>query len=76
MFAAIAPIAAFFNGGEWLDALRTYLWENRTIAEEYIKREIQSISPVSAVAAYLLWLDCRNVIGSSTELCHYAGCFL
>lgn len=71
IFAAIAPIAAFSAGGEWLDALRVYLWENRTFAEEYIKREIQSIVPVSADATYLLWLDCRNVAGNSTELCHF-----
>lgn len=80
VFAAIAPIAAFSAGGEWLDALRAYLWENQTFAEEYIKREIQSIVPVPADATYLLWLDCRNVIGSSTELCHfirsYSGLYL
>lgn len=71
VFAAIAPIAAFSAGEEWLDALRVYLWENRTFAEEYIKRGMQGISPVSADATYLLWLDCRNVIGSSTEFCHF-----
>lgn len=80
VFAAIAPIAAFSAGEEWLDALRVYLWENRIFAEEYIKREIQGISPVSADATYLLWLDCRNVIGSSTELCNfirrYSGLYL
>lgn len=80
VFAAIAPIAAFSTGEDWLDALRAYLWENRIFAEEYIKREIQGISPVSADATYLLWLDCRNVIGGSTELCHFirrcSGLFL
>lgn len=80
VFAAIAPIAAFSAGGEWLDALRVYLWENRIFAEEYIKREIQGISPISADATYLLWLDCRKVIGNSTELCdfirRYSGLYL
>ena len=71
VFAAIAPIAAFSDGEEWLDALRVYLWENRTFAEEYIKREIPHISPVPADATYLLWLDCRNILGSSSELCHF-----
>ena len=71
VFAAIAPIAAFSYGGGWLDALRRYLWENRTFAEEYIKKEIKSISPVSANATYLLWLDCRKVIGSSSEFCRF-----
>lgn len=71
VFAAIAPVAAFTYGGEWLDDLREYLWKNRTFAETYIKREIKGISPVSAKATYLLWLDCRNVIGSSTQFCRF-----
>lgn len=71
VFAAIAPIAAFSHGGEWLDALREYLWENRTFAEKYIKREIKDLSPVSANATYLLWLDCRKIIGSSTQFCQF-----
>lgn len=70
VFAAIAPIAAFACG-EWLDSLRNYLWENRAFAEEYIKKEIKGISPVSARATYLLWLDCRNMTGSSTKFCHF-----
>lgn len=70
VFAAIAPIAAFACG-EWLDSLRNYLWENRAFAEEYIKKEIKGISPVSARATYLLWLDCRNMSGSSTQFCHF-----
>ena len=71
VFAAIAPVAAFTRGGEWLDALRNYLWENRTFAENYIKKEIQGVSAVSAKATYLLWLDCRNMIGSSTDFCRF-----
>ena len=71
VFAAIAPIAAFTCGGEWLDSLRDYLWENRAFAEEYIKKEIKGISPVFARATYLLWLDCRNMSGSSTQFCHF-----
>ncbi|QBE98358.1 Cystathionine beta-lyase PatB [Blautia producta] len=71
VFAAIAPVVAFTRGGEWLDALRSYLWENRTFAENYIKREIQGVSAVPAQATYLLWLDCRNMIGSSTDFCRF-----
>lgn len=71
VFAAIAPIAAFTGSGEWLDSLRNYLWENRAFAEEYIKNEIKGISPVSARATYLLWLDCRNMIGNSTQFCRF-----
>ena len=31
VFALTAPIAAFTKGGAWLDELRAYLWENRSI---------------------------------------------
>lgn len=71
VFAAIAPIAAFGRGGEWLDALREYLWENRRYAEEYIKNEIKGVSAVPARATYLLWIDCRSITGDSSELCRF-----
>ena len=71
VFAAIAPIAAFTCGGEWLDALREYLWENRRFAEQYIKSEIKGITPVPARATYLMWLDCRGVTQNTTELCSF-----
>lgn len=71
VFAAVAPIVAFTWGGEWLDSLREYLWENRRFAEEYIKRETKEISAVPAKATYLLWLDCRKVTGNGTEFCRF-----
>lgn len=71
VFATVAPVAAFNCGEKWLDALREYLRENRTFAEDYIKKEMKDIFPVSARATYLLWIDCRNVIGSSTNLCDF-----
>ena len=71
VFAAVATIAAFTSGGEWLDALREYLWENRRYAEDYIEREVKGMSAVSAKATYLLWLDCRKMIGNGTEFCRF-----
>mgnify|MGYP000677089021 CR=1 FL=1 len=71
VLAAIAPVAAFQKGGAWLEELREYLWENRSYAEEYIKAEIKNIHPVKAEATYLLWLDCRSVIGNTSELCRF-----
>lgn len=71
VLAAIAPVVAFQKGGAWLEELREYLWENRSYAEEYIKAEIKNIHPVKAEATYLLWLDCRSVIGNTSELCRF-----
>lgn len=71
VFAALAPAAAFGRGGEWLDSLREYLWNNRKYAEDYIKKEIKGVTAVSARATYLLWIDCSSVLGDSSELCRF-----
>lgn len=71
VFAALAPIAAFGKGEQWLEELREYLWENRKFAEEFIRTQIPEVSAVQAEATYLLWLDCRKVIGDSSELCRF-----
>lgn len=67
VFAAIAPVAAFNHGAEWLDSLREYLWENRRYAEELITKEIKGIHAVRGEATYLLWLDCREVTDDATR---------
>ena len=71
VFAALAPAVAFGRGGEWLDSLREYLWNNRKYAEDYIKKEIKGVTAVSARATYLLWIDCSSVLGDSSELCRF-----
>ena len=71
VFAAIAPVAAFMHGGEWLDELKAYLWENRKQAEEYIDREIENVTAIRGEATYLLWIDCRAVTENSDQLCAY-----
>lgn len=71
VFAAVVPAAAFGKGEQWLDDLRSYLWENRKAAEEFIDREIPGIKAVKGEATYLLWIDCRDIIGDSSELCQF-----
>lgn len=70
-FAVDGAVAAFTEGSQWLDALRSYLWENRRLAEAYLKNEIPEIRAVPAEAACLLWLDCRHLIGTANELAVY-----
>ena len=71
VFAAIAPVAAFNHGAEWLDSLREYLWENRRYAEEFITKEIKGIHAVRGEATYLFWLDCREVTDDATRFCAF-----
>ena len=70
-FAIEAAIAAFTKGEDWLDALREYLAENRETVRQYLTDEIPGVSLVPAHATYLLWLDCRKIIGNASELCRY-----
>ncbi len=72
VFAAEAAIAAFTKGGHWLDALRQYLFENRSIAERYFKQEIPNIHAVKSNATYLLWIDCNGIGGNVSQMC----CFI
>jgi len=60
-FAAAASIAAFTEGGDWLDALRAYISGNRKLVGEFITREIPQIRLIPSEATYLLWIDCTDV---------------
>ena len=67
-FACIAAIAAFSEGGVWLDALRGYISGNRKRVYEFVKNEIPEISVVKSDATYLLWLDISKTGMESTEV--------
>lgn len=70
-FAVTAAAAAFSRGGDWLDELNTYLWENRKRAEEYVDRQIPDVEVIRGTATYLLWIDCRRVTEDSSRLCSF-----
>ena len=56
-FAVDATIAAFTKGGEWLDALRAYLEDNKALVKEFVKRELPGLHVVPSEATYLLWVN-------------------
>ncbi len=66
-FAVQAAVAAFTEGGPWLDALREYIMDNKRLAARFIGEEIPLIRLVPSQATYLLWLDCRRAGGTSRE---------
>ena len=79
-FAVDATVAAFGEGGEWLDALREYLQENKKTVKEYIQKEIPQIKVGSLDVTYLLWLDCSKITDNTEGLNVYlrkkAGVYL
>ena len=67
-FAAGAAAAAFTNGGEWLDELRQYIFENKILVREFLEKKIPEIKLVPSQATYLLWLDCSELGVNSRKL--------
>ncbi len=58
-FGVLASIAAFEDGGSWLDALVAQLDRNRHFLGELLSAELPEIGYVLPQAGYLAWLDCR-----------------
>jgi cystathionine beta-lyase len=67
-FAVQAAVAAFTQGGEWLDQLREYIFGNKKCVAEFIEKELPQIRLVSSEATYLLWLDCSALGIESRQL--------
>jgi cystathionine beta-lyase len=55
----VATVAAFTEGGAWLDALVAHLGRNRTLLAELLAEELPGIGWMPPEAGYLAWLDCR-----------------
>lgn len=64
-FGVEALIAAYNEGGEWLDALRKYLWENFRYLVMYLAEHLPELTVVPLEGTYLAWIDCRALsVGS------------
>lgn len=57
-FGVIALIAAYSKGSEWLDALRSYLYDNYQFLCAFFKRELPQIRVTRMEGTYLAWIDC------------------
>lgn len=68
VFAVDAAIAAFTNGGEWLDSLRQYLYENKQYVRKFVSENIPDMKVVYSEATYLLWLDCSKITDNAKQL--------
>ena len=61
-FAVNAAIAAFTEGGEWLEQMRQYIFENKLTVKKFLEENIPMIKLVPSEATYLLWLDCTAFV--------------
>lgn len=56
-FAVQGAVSAFTKGQPWLEELRTYIWQNRRLVENYISTNIPQLKAISSDATYLIWID-------------------
>ena len=68
LFAPIATMAAFEHGESWRQQMLTYLEGNIDFVVDYCRKHIPELNPLRPQASYLLWLDCRALGLSHTQL--------
>lgn len=68
IFAYTATQAAYNHGLEWLTEVKEYIWQNVMFVEEYLKNNIPVLKIFKPQASFLIWLDCRELGLSSSEL--------
>ncbi len=70
-FAVDAAVAAFTEGGPWLDEMRAYVAQSKRCVEEFLAKELPQVRTVPSQATYLLWLDCSALLGDKGDLARY-----
>jgi cystathionine beta-lyase len=59
---AVATLAAWRHGDQWLDELVRYLDGNRRLVAEFVAAELPGVRHATPQATYLAWLDCRRLV--------------
>lgn len=68
LFAYLATQVAYEKGGEWLDEVKDYLYENILFVNDFLMKYIPQIKAMSPEASFLIWLDCRDLKLSQNDL--------
>ena len=64
----VACEAAYQYGLPWLKEVKQYLRENINFTRAFLQQHIPQISLIEPEGTYLLWLDCRGLGLTNTEL--------
>jgi len=67
-FSIVAFEAAYRYGENWLDQLMTYLAETKLDVINFFQQSLPAIKVMDAEGTYLLWLDCRALNMTDSEL--------
>jgi len=67
-FSMIGFEAGYRHGGPWLNELLAYLQQNRDFVTQSVNSDMPGIRAIEPEGCYLVWLDCRELGMSDTEL--------
>ena len=67
-FGVLALVAAYNEGGEWLDELNCYLYQNYLYMRAFCRENLPEYPVCKLEGTYLAWMDCRHLGLSSVEL--------
>ncbi|MFC0213065.1 MalY/PatB family protein [Paenibacillus chartarius] len=67
-FSIVGSESAYREGGEWLEQCLAYIEANIDYAIGYMENYIPQIKVTKPEGTYLLWLDCRGLGLSTTDL--------
>lgn len=68
VFGIVAATAAYSEGADWFDSVKSYIWENILFAKKYIEENAPQIKVLVPEGTYLLWLDFSNTGLSDSEI--------
>lgn len=60
-FAVISSVAAYREGGEWLDSLLDYLHGNYEFMRDFCRKHLPDFPIAELEGTYLVWMDCRKL---------------
>ncbi|MBD5468048.1 MAG: pyridoxal phosphate-dependent aminotransferase [Lachnospiraceae bacterium] len=64
----VACEAAYRDGEEWYQAMRSYVADNIAFTRKYVEENIYGVRMIEHEGTYLVWLDCRETGLSAEEL--------
>lgn len=67
-FAPIAQQTAYNEGGEWIDQLCDYLYNNKVALCQFFAQELPELKVAQLEGTYLVWVDIRATGLASDEL--------
>ncbi len=70
-FSVVAMDVCYREGGEWLDQLIPYIYENLKYTASYFQTNIPKLKVKIPDSTYLCWVDCRNLGMEQKELCEF-----